>query len=56
LNIEEKIAEQKAKIEHYEGVIKRYASGRWYDMGRRHMEELREELRTLEAEAESNNT
>lgn len=45
--IEEKIAAKKAEIEHYEGVLARYGSGRWLDMGRRHLAELKEELSEL---------
>ena len=41
------IEKKKAEILHYEGVLERYGSGRWLDMGRRHMEELKEELRRL---------
>ncbi len=45
---EEAVAAKKAEIEHYEGVLQRYGSGRWLDMGRRHLAELKEELRVLE--------
>lgn len=46
--IEKKIEDKKAEIEHYKGVLARYQSGRWYDMGRRHLEELEQELKLLE--------
>ena len=45
---EEAVAAKKAEILHYEGVLERYGSGRWLDMGRRHLANLREELRVLE--------
>ena len=32
---EEAVAAKKAEIEHYEGVLQRYGSGRWLDQGRR---------------------
>lgn len=45
---EEAIAAKKREIEHYEGVLERYGSGRWLDMGRRHLADLKEELSKLE--------
>lgn len=42
-----RIEEKKAEIEHYKGVLERYGSGRWYDQGRRHLEELERELDDL---------
>ena len=50
MNIEEKIKQKQAEIEHYVGVLERYSSGRWYDMGRRHMDELKEEYKMLQEE------
>ena len=47
---EEAVAAKKAEIEHYEGVLQRYGSGRWLDMGRRHLADLKEELRVLQFE------
>lgn len=44
---EEKIAAKKAEIAHYEGVLERYGSGRWLDQGRRHLQELKDELVAL---------
>lgn len=41
------IEEKKAEIEHYKEVLKRYGVGRWYDQGRRHLEELERELDEL---------
>lgn len=48
---EEAVAAKKAEIEHYEGVLERYGSGRWLDQGRRHLAELKEELDVLLREA-----
>ena len=45
---EEAVTAKKAEIEHYEGVLERYGSGRWLDQGRRHLADLKEELRVLE--------
>lgn len=46
------LIEQKEKeIGHYIGVLDRYQSGRWYDQGRRHLEELREELKELRSQS-----
>lgn len=45
--LSKEIEKKKAEILHYEGVLERYGSGRWLDMGRRHMEDLKEELRKL---------
>lgn len=45
---EEAVAAKKAEIEHYEGVLQRYGSGRWLDQGRRHLAELKDELKKLE--------
>lgn len=42
------VEEKKKEIEHYKGVLARYGSGRWYDQGRRHLEELERELEDLE--------
>lgn len=50
MNDVNKIEEKKAQIEHYKGVLARYGSGRWYDMGRRHLAELEAELEVLIAE------
>ncbi len=48
------IAEKEAEIVHYIGVLERYqassASGRWYDQGRRHLEDLKAELAALQVE------
>ncbi len=41
------IEQKRAEIEHYQGVLDRYQSGRWYDQGRRHMAELKAELEAL---------
>ena len=50
MNDVNKIEAKKAQIEHYKGVLARYGSGRWYDMGRRHLAELEAELEVLIAE------
>ena len=49
----EKIAVKEAEIEHYKGVLDRYGSGRWLDMGRRHLAELEAELTQLQAYREA---
>lgn len=43
------VAKKKAEIEHYKGVLSRYI-GRWYDQGRRHLEDLEAELVQLETQ------
>lgn len=45
---EEAVTAKKAEIERYEGVLSRYEHGRWLDQGRRHLAQLKEELRILE--------
>jgi hypothetical protein len=40
---EEAIAAKKAEIANYERILAAYV-GRWYDMGKRHLDQLREEL------------
>lgn len=46
---EEVIAAKKREIERYDEILQKYRASRWYDMGRRHMADLKEELRLLEA-------
>lgn len=48
---EEKIAAKAAEVVHYEGVLERYGSGRWLDMGRRHLAELKRELQELRSQS-----
>lgn len=45
---EELIEKKKAEIKDYERILHEYQSGRWYDMGKRHLDSLREELEALE--------
>ena len=47
----EKIEAKKAEIANYERILREYQSGRWLDMGRRHLATLQEELAALEAQA-----
>jgi hypothetical protein len=49
------IEEKKKEIEHYEGVLERYGAGRWMDQGRRHLAELKNELKVLEECSQSIN-
>lgn len=41
------IEEKKAEIANYERILAAYY-GRWYDQGRRHLEDLKRELHDLE--------
>lgn len=43
----EKIVEKKAEIENYKRILNEYR-GRWWDQGKRHLEELEAELIALE--------
>lgn len=45
--MENEIIEKKAEIENYKRILNGYY-GRWYDMGRRHLESLENELKELE--------
>jgi hypothetical protein len=47
----EKIEAKKAEIANYERILREYQSGRWMDMGRRRLAELKAELVALETEA-----
>ena len=42
-----RVAEKEAEMEHYKGCLERYGHGRWYNAGRRHLEELQQELKDL---------
>ena len=48
----ELLASKKKQVSDYESILQRYGEekggGRWYDMGRRRLEELRQELDALE--------
>ena len=44
---EEAIAAKKAEIADYERILAAYR-GRWWDMGKRHLDQLKEELSLLE--------
>lgn len=43
------VAAKRAEIANYERILREYGSGRWYDMGRRHLASLKDELAVLEA-------
>lgn len=45
---QEAIEAKKKEIEHYKGVLERTFPSRWHSQGRRHMEDLKEELKKLE--------
>ena len=47
--LQEKITAKKAEIANYERILSEYR-GRWYDQGRRHLEELNVELAQLKAQ------
>ena len=49
--MKKKIEEKKKEIEHYEGVLERYGMGRWRDQGRRHLADLKNELKALEEQS-----
>lgn len=42
-----RVAKKRKEIENYEGVLDRYGRGRWYNSGRRRLEELQKELDDL---------
>lgn len=44
----EMIEAKKAEVANYERILREYRSGRWYDMGRRRLDELKQELSDLE--------
>lgn len=46
-DINEQITAKEADIRNYERILSEYY-GRWYDQGRRHLAELRQELKALE--------
>lgn len=46
-DLETKIAEKQAEIEHYKGCLDRAFPSRWYNSGRRHLEDLEQELKDL---------
>lgn len=48
--LQHQIDAKEQEIEHYKGVLQRYQSGRWYDMGLRHLSDLKQELQTLQAQ------
>jgi hypothetical protein len=41
------IEDKEAEIEHYRGCLERYGPGRWANAGKRHLEELQQELKDL---------
>ena len=45
-----KVEEKQAEIANYERILAAY-HGRWYDQGRRHLEDLKRELHDLETHA-----
>lgn len=51
--IDKEIEDKEKEIEHYKGVLDRYVSKphgtlRWLDQGRRHLQELEEQLKELQ--------
>lgn len=49
LDLTQRLLDKRAEVANYERILAAYR-GRWYDMGRRHLAGLREELQALEAE------
>lgn len=49
------IESKEREIAHYIGVLDRYGSGRWADMGQRHLALLKEELTHLKEQNENDN-
>ena len=47
--LEQKIEAKKAEIEKYKGILYNY-HGRWWNMGKTHLESLEAELKTLETQ------
>lgn len=47
MNTQQAILEQEQRIEHYKGVLERYGRGRWYNLGRRTLEEMQEQLHRM---------
>ena len=45
------VEEKKLEIANYERILAAYR-GRWYDQGKRHLEDLKRELQDLESHAE----
>lgn len=46
------VAEKEAEIENYKDVLDRYGHGRWYNYGKRRLEELETELKVIKDEAD----
>jgi hypothetical protein len=46
-DLDTRIAEKEVEIEHYKGCLQRYGPGRWTNAGKRHLEELQQELKDL---------
>lgn len=53
--MKEKIEAKKAEIANYERVLQEYQSGRWFDMGRRHLASLKDELAEMEGQLKDEN-
>lgn len=45
-----RLTNKRAEVANYERILAAYR-GRWYDMGRRHLADLKAELNALEAQA-----
>lgn len=52
----QQIVDKQKEIDHYIGVLERYQSGRWYNMGKRHLEQLHSELDELIMAKDANET
>lgn len=48
--LEERLDAKRAELANYEEILPRWQSSRWYDSGRRHLAELKVQLKALEDE------
>ena len=53
--LQQEIEKKQQDIENYKGVLERYGHGRWYNLGRRNLEEKEEELKKLQAQLPDTN-
>lgn len=54
--LNEKIKNKEAEIVNYNRILSEYGSGRWLDMGRRHMAELKNDLKFLQKQLDEAST
>ena len=46
--LQQEIEKKQQDIENYKGILDRYGSGRWYNLGRRNLEDKEQELKVLQ--------